>query len=228
MARTTYSKGTCSENEASELLKDLQRELLNEKKLLEDESNDRIQVIQQLKDTVQEINALTSSEQKYVKKEIKAHEASVRQQCQTKEQSLSETRALLQKKIEVETRVHEKIIEFLSRQREDMEKSIQEWMNKYEEDTEAKSNELEALKQSRTTDLDKFEELMASYEEISKVVEEDKALKLLEAEAARSKKLKDDAGARITRWWKRVLAKRAAEKAAKAASKKSAKGKKKK
>ena len=56
------------ENEAYELLKGLQGELANEKKLLEDEANDRNQVIQQLKDTIQEINALTVSEQKYIKK----------------------------------------------------------------------------------------------------------------------------------------------------------------
>lgn len=46
------------ESEASTLLKDLQKQLTNEKKLLEDETNERNQVIQQLKDTIQEINSL--------------------------------------------------------------------------------------------------------------------------------------------------------------------------
>ena len=197
------------ENESSELLKDLQRELLNEKKLLEDEANDRNQVIQQLKDTIQEINALTSSEQKYVRKEIKAHESSVRQQCQSKEQALLELKNTLIQKIDLEKRVHEKTVDFLSRQKEEMERSIQDWMTKYEEDVESKTNELESLKQTRTLDLDKFEELLAAYEEIEKVVEEDKQEKARLAEEERILKMKEKACQRLQRWWKRILQKRA-------------------
>ena len=143
------------------------------------------------------------------------------------------------KKVEVETRVHEKTIDFLSRQREEMERSIQEWMGRYEEDTENKANELESLKQSRTTDLDKFEELMASYEELEKVVEEDRQIKLQEAENLKMEKLRNKHAGRIQRWWRAILKKRAEaqviscsksypNQAAKQASKKSAKGKKKK
>ncbi|KAJ3344931.1 hypothetical protein HDU91_007509 [Kappamyces sp. JEL0680] len=74
--RNTLQNTISRESDAQETLKELQRELANEKKLIQDETNDRNQVIQQLKDTIQEINALTVSEQKYIKKEVKAHENS--------------------------------------------------------------------------------------------------------------------------------------------------------
>jgi hypothetical protein len=84
------------------------------------------------------------------------------------------------------------------------------------------------LKQSRTSDLDKFEELMAQYEALEKVVEEDKSNKIKIAEEERMLKIKVNAVIKLQHWWLRILKKRAEAQAAKAASKKSAKGKKKK
>ncbi|KAJ3052198.1 hypothetical protein HK097_006722 [Rhizophlyctis rosea] len=222
--RNTLQNTINRENEASNLLKSLQHDLHLEKRLLEEETTDRNQVIQQLKDTIQEINALTTSEQKYIKKETKAHESSVRQQCQHKETLLDSQKQTLLLKISQEQKAHSKIAEFLTRQREGLERQIQEWMTKYEEDTENKANELEALKQRRTQDLDRFEELVQAYEGLEKIVEEDRALKLKEAEEARVARERERAATRIQRWYRKHK-KRIAE--AQAAASKSAKGPKK-
>ncbi|KAI8911930.1 hypothetical protein DFJ77DRAFT_468270 [Powellomyces hirtus] len=220
--RNTLQETIDREREASQTLRALQKELGNEKRRLEDETNDRNQVIQQLKDTIQEINVLTNSEQKYIKKETKAHENSVRQRCQYDETVMTEERAMLCKRLEQESKAHEKIVDFLTRQREIMERQIQDWMGKYEEDTEAKVGELEAFKQKRSQDLDKFEELLAAYEDLEKVVEEDRQLKQVEADRVREEKLACQAATKIQRWYKRKL--EARKELAKQA--KSAKGKK--
>ncbi|KAI9355365.1 hypothetical protein DFJ73DRAFT_825307 [Zopfochytrium polystomum] len=205
--RNTLQNTINRENEASELQRELQRELANEKRFLEDEIADRNQVIQQLKDTIQEINSLTTSEQKYIKKETKAHENSVKQRCQARELQLREEQALLNKKIEQENRAHEVIVDFLARQRRTLDSQIQDWMTKYEEDTEAKANELEALKQKRTQDLDKFEELVAAYEALEKVVEEDRQTKQREAEEKRIQQERLSACITLQRWWRRTIQK---------------------
>ncbi|KAJ3294720.1 hypothetical protein HK104_003326, partial [Borealophlyctis nickersoniae] len=226
--RNTLQNTINRENEASELLKDLQKQLSNEKRLLEEETSDRNAVIQQLKDTIQEINALTTSEQKYIKKETKAHENSVRQRCQHKETTLTQEKSELTAKLDQEKKAHEKIVDFLHRQREVLERQIQDWMTKYEEDTEAKANELEALKQRRTQDLDKFEELVAAYEELEKIVEEDRQIKQREAEEMRVLKEREGAASRIQRWWRRTLARTKKPpnvKSAKGAKKPTTKGK---
>ncbi|KAJ3392845.1 hypothetical protein HDU84_003329 [Entophlyctis sp. JEL0112] len=199
------------EREAAEHLRILQKEVTNERKLLEEEINDRNAVIQQLKDTIQEINRLTNSEQKYIKKETKAHEASVRQQCQIAENSLIEQKSKVLKSIQLESRAYEQIVDFLTRQRRNLETQIQEWMSKYEEDTEAKTAELENIKQRRTADLDKFEELVAAYEELEKVVEEDRQIKAREAEEKRILKEKIAAASRLQRWWRKTMAQRKAK-----------------
>ncbi|KAJ3102642.1 hypothetical protein HK100_004332 [Physocladia obscura] len=213
------------EKEASDLQRSLQKELANERKLLEEEVNERNAVIQQLKDTIQEINRLTNSEQKYIKKETKAHESSVRQCCQVKESELLEEKSEVAKKIELEMRAYEQIVDFLTRQRKGLETQIQEWMVKYEEDTESKANELESLKQKRTADLDKFEELVAAYEELEKVVEEDRQVKAREAEEKRLMNAKIAASTKIQRWWRKTLAlRKASAKPAKKGGKKEKKG----
>ncbi|KAJ3230558.1 hypothetical protein HDU81_004435 [Chytriomyces hyalinus] len=217
------------EKEASELQRSLQKELSNERRLLEEEVNERNQVIQQLKDTIQEINRLTNSEQKYIKKETKAHENSVKQQCQIREQELIEEKNLKSKSIQLEQRAYEQIVDFLSRQRKGLETQIQEWMVKYEEDTEAKSTELESLKQKRTTDLDKFEELVTAYEELEKIVEEDRQTKAREAEEKRVLNERIAACSKIQRWWRGCISlRKATAKPAKKAGKKEKKGGKKK
>ncbi|KAJ1341185.1 hypothetical protein BSLG_004190 [Batrachochytrium salamandrivorans] len=103
--RNTLQHTIDRENDASDMLKELQLELANEKKLIQDEISDRNQVIQQLKDTIQEINALTASEQKYIKKEVKAHENSVRLQCTKKETELCEAK-LLCKNVLIRSSLH--------------------------------------------------------------------------------------------------------------------------
>jgi seryl-tRNA synthetase len=180
-------------------------------------------VIQQLKDTIQEINTLTHSEQRYMKRETRAHEHSVKQRCLARETSLVDERASLQAKLDEEERSHDKTVEFLTRQREVLEKQIQEWMQRYEEDTESKTSQVDALKQQRTADLDRFEELAARYEELEKVVEDDHRAKQLAEEEAKLNAERDAMAIRIQAWWRGVRCRRELARQ----SKKSAKGKKK-
>ncbi|KXS19359.1 hypothetical protein M427DRAFT_28841 [Gonapodya prolifera JEL478] len=162
------------ENESVNLLKELRNDLVNERKITEEEVLDRNQVIQQLKDTIQEINVLTASEQKYVRKETKAHEAGTRVRCAAKENSLQESKAELLLSIEQEQTAHQRIVDYLSYRRRLLDDDIQAWMSKYEQDMESKSQQIDALKQQRSADLDKFEELVTLYEELLQLVEDDK------------------------------------------------------
>lgn len=200
------------EKEASELLQRLQNELVDEQKAMDNEINERNQVIQQLKDTIQEINTITTSEQKYIKKETKAHESSVKQRYQRKENDLLEHKNTLLMKVKLERKAHDKIIDFLSKQRLALDHQIQDWMTKYEEDTERKINELESLKQKRAADLDRFEELVAKYEDLERIVEEQKQEKAREEERRQLEAAQLAAAIRTQRWWRRCLAKKASSK----------------
>jgi hypothetical protein len=195
------------EADASQTLKELQRELGNEKRLLGEETQERDQVIQQLKDTIQEINSLIASEQKYLKKETRAREGAVKQQCTFKEYRMQEERTLLTKKLEMEEHAHLTITDFLARQRDELEGHIQEWMSKYEVDIESKGAELEDLKARRTKDTDKFEQLAANYEALQKRVQDYRAEKQREKEELIVRKIRDHALVKIQRWWRGIFEK---------------------
>ena len=185
-------------------LKYLVEQLKREKQLLEDETLERDQIIQQLRDTIQEIKVLTASEQKYLKKETRAHENSVRTQCDRKEMKLQQEKETLGEMLAVETKAHQAIMDFLAFQREELEQQIQEWMTKYEEDTDHKVQEMEALKQKRAAELDQYEELVGKYNDLEKTVEEDRQARIRAEEARKLEELRNRKARQIQRWWRKM------------------------
>jgi DNA repair exonuclease SbcCD ATPase subunit len=203
--KNRYKNTINKANEASELLKDLQAKLSNEKILLEEETNERNQVIQQLKDTIQEITTLTASEQKYIKKETKANEASVKGICQKEESALLEKKHLLQKKIEQEQMAHERIVEFLERQRGELEKQIEEWMQKYERDIEDKCQQIQDVQGQLEKDTEEFESLSQRYEELEAKVQEDREQQQQLEYQQKLNELRTEAASKIQKWWRRIF-----------------------
>ena len=162
---------------------------------------DRDQIISQLKDTIQEVKLLTASEQKYLKKETRAHETTIKQQCQRKTDRLEGDKDQLVHQVEVEQKAHQAIMDFLTLQREELDQQIQDWMTKYEDDTEGKMQELEGLKQQRATDFDRYEDLVNQYEALEKTVEEDRLNREREELARKVQEQRIKAAVKIQRWW---------------------------
>jgi len=192
------------EQEASHLLRQLKSDLAKERHLLDEEAIDRDQLISQLKDTIQEMRQLTASEQKYLKKETRAHEATVKQQCIRKMEKLDSEKELVMQQHAIEQRAHQAIMDFLSEQREEMDQQIQDRMSKYEEDTEWKGQELEQLKQQRAADLERYEQLVADFEKLEKTVEEDRLAQQREEETRKWEEVRQRAARRLQRWWRRA------------------------
>ena len=93
-------------------------------------------------------------------------------------------------------------MDFLTRQREQIDTQIQDWMARFDEDTEKKAHEVENLKQKRTADLDKFEELVAKYEELDRLLEEDRMAKKRDREERRMQQRQEWAARKLQRWWR--------------------------
>ncbi|TPX38212.1 hypothetical protein SmJEL517_g00411 [Synchytrium microbalum] len=200
------------ENAAVSKLASLKQDLAREKTLLEEELTEASQAAQELRDTISEVTVSATVEQKFIRKETVAHEESARQQCSTIETKLMEENQLWLRKIELEDVAHEKIMEFLTRQREDVERQVEEWMVKYEQDTEAKATAIENIKHERATNVDKFEQLVQMFEELEHAMEEERK------KAEDEKKLmmqKSQSARRLQRWWRGQLEKKRASAKAK-------------
>lgn len=199
-------------------MKQLKEEITRERQLLAEETVDRDQIISQLKDTIQEVKQLTTSELKYLKKETRAHEMTVKQVCQRKADKLDGEHGMVQRELAIEQKAHQTIMDFLALQRQELEVQIQEWMNKYETDTEAKAQELEALKQQRAADFERYEELVSQYEDLEKKVEEDRVAKEQAVTERKVTAQRVRAARKIQNWWRKL------REAMKAAKKKKGKG----
>lgn len=194
----------CREMDAAQAFQKLHEATAKEKKEFEFQSAENARIIQQLKDTIQEVNALTTCEQKYMRKEIKAHEMSTKQRCHQSETKLVEQRTAINNRTLKEHSAHEAIMEFILSQRQDLDFQIQDWMTKFEDDTEGKVQELEALRQKRSIDLDKFEEMVGMYEELERKVEEEQQNTKREMDDRNLTALKLKNVIKLQGWWRRL------------------------
>uniref|UniRef100_A0A8C6JCP9 Uncharacterized protein n=1 Tax=Melopsittacus undulatus TaxID=13146 RepID=A0A8C6JCP9_MELUD len=110
-------------------------------------------MILNLKDELQEIKAKVSMESSYVKKstDLQVHETQKR--CNNAENILDKEIQKLRSKTDEEIRVHLEIEDFL-RQNHKVQEKLEFWVDKYENDTDAKDKELDALKALKANQLE--------------------------------------------------------------------------
>jgi len=81
------------------------------------------------------------------------------------ESELQEILDTLKRDIEGENRAHTDVKNFLLKKRRQLEDKIEFWMEKYENDTESRTNELANLKTDKDKDLRTLQELARTYDD---------------------------------------------------------------
>nr|XP_014433931.1 dynein regulatory complex protein 9 [Pelodiscus sinensis] len=147
------------EQEGRKAIKSLQKQLQDVKKEKDLELQNRNEMIAYLKDQLQEMKAKTDMESRYVKKDTELQVYQTQKKCSSAESELFVEIEKLRVKTDEETRVHVEIENFLRQQQTKLEEKLEYWMEKYEKDTEAKQQELNALKASKANDLAALQEL---------------------------------------------------------------------
>ncbi|KAI9219383.1 hypothetical protein BC828DRAFT_416523 [Blastocladiella britannica] len=201
-------------------LHQLNQQLAAEKSSHARDAADRDAVISQLREATQEILALTASEQRYLKRATRAHEQAARAQYVHRESALLLLKAELDASLEVETRAHALAADHLHRQRGMLDRAIQGWMTKHEEDTEKLAGAIETLKSTRVADVDRYEELVAKFEELERAVEAENAQRQKQVDdrkSVREQERRARAARSIQRWWRARMLKIHPERAAAAA-----------
>jgi hypothetical protein len=121
-----------------------------------------------------------------------------------------------------EQEAHEAIMDFIRRtQIEEARQDLQRWIDRYEYDTEhLMQKRIDALKQKRLENSERYSEVSAQVEVMTKEVEEFRAAR--EKERATMELLQKQviAAMRIQRWWRKKLAERKAKSKKKGGKKK--------
>ncbi|XP_066478710.1 dynein regulatory complex protein 9 [Tiliqua scincoides] len=189
-------------------IKTLQKQLSDVKKEKEFELQNRNEMIAYLKDQLQEMKAKTDMENRYVKKDTELQVVQVQKKCDNNENDMQNEIEKLRNQMEQEIRVHMDIENFLKLQQTGIEERLEYWMDKYEKDTEAKQQALNAIKLSRAADQAALQELARQCLLCEQAIIEDRK----EKEAAR-KKVEQDALEmksilKLQAWWRGMMVRR--------------------
>lgn len=141
-----------TQERTSEALKRLEEELTKEWQSFEQTEEQKNQTINQLTNQLKHLKKVTLLTLKYQQQTATAAQESlgrVRQQelNQKKENIIHE-----KNEIRLDKRVHKRNIHYLSKQKEEMDRMVEQWDQKYEKDYAEKSSQLSTLREKREAD----------------------------------------------------------------------------
>ncbi|XP_009945566.1 PREDICTED: IQ domain-containing protein G [Leptosomus discolor] len=196
------------EEEGKKEIKSLEKQLQDVKKETEIELQNRDNMIAYLKDELQEMKAKTDVERCYMKKSTDLQVHQTKKKCSNAEDVLDKEIQKLRSKTEEEIRVHTEIENFLRQHHKKVEEKLEYWVDKYKNDTDAKDEELDALKASKANNLETLQGLAKEclmFEEtiISDRVEKEAKRRQLEQDALELKSI-----LKLQAWWRGTMVRR--------------------
>lgn len=206
--KADFQNTVAREEAGRKRIKDLHKELQEIQKEKEDAIQNRNEMIAHLKDQLQEMKAKTTMEGKYVKKDAELQVLQIQKKGSNEEAELKAELQKLNNKSDEEMRVHMEIENFLRQLQNELEEKLEYWMEKYDKDTEAKQQELNALKSAKASNLAALEELAKQYREFEQVVIEDRLEKAKAQRDRDQERLELKSVLKIQAWWRGTMVRR--------------------
>uniref|UniRef100_K3X825 Uncharacterized protein n=1 Tax=Globisporangium ultimum (strain ATCC 200006 / CBS 805.95 / DAOM BR144) TaxID=431595 RepID=K3X825_GLOUD len=220
------------EKEAVEEVKKLTSELGREKMEHQREVTEHKATILQLKEQLLAVKSKTQIDIRYARNEAKAKRSSTSRMYQQLIEEQDDKIKELQSKCAMENRVHEETASFLKNRQDQLQTELVEWAAKYQQDTQAKQQQLQTLQQQKATNAQKLAIFQKRWKDEMAAIQqkEEERKRLFELEALRKEELKaQNTAARIIQVaYRAYLAKKTEKKKAAEGDKKGKKGGKKK
>ncbi|NXM77445.1 DRC9 protein, partial [Serilophus lunatus] len=196
------------EEEGKEEIMSLQKQLQDVKKQTKKDLQNLDKIIDQLKDELQEKTAKLNIESSYIKKDTDLQVHQTQKKGSYEEEALDKKIRELKNKTDEEIHIHRVTENFLRQQYQKVEERLQYWMDKYENDTNVKDEELETLKALKAENLEtvkKFAKECLTFEEtiITDRSEKETKRKQREQEALEKKSI-----LKLQAWWKGTMVRR--------------------
>uniref|UniRef100_A0A8C2TNP0 IQ motif containing G n=1 Tax=Coturnix japonica TaxID=93934 RepID=A0A8C2TNP0_COTJA len=191
------------EEEGKKEIKSLQKQLQDVKKETEIELQNRNNVILYLKNELQKAEAKAAMEHRYMKKSTDLQVHQTQKKCSNEENRLNKEIEDLKRKTDEEIRVHVEAENFLRHSHKKVQEKLEYWMEKYENDTDAKDKELDDLKESKAKNLEMLQKF-ASEETIIA----DRARREAERRKREQDELELKSILKLQAWWKGTMVRR--------------------
>uniref|UniRef100_G1N7P9 Dynein regulatory complex protein 9 n=1 Tax=Meleagris gallopavo TaxID=9103 RepID=G1N7P9_MELGA len=196
------------EEEGKKEIKSLQKQLQDVKKETEIELQNRDKVILCLKNELQQMEAKADMEHRYMKKRTDLQVHQVQKKCSNAENRLNKEIEDLKRKTDEEIRVHMEIENFLRHYYKKVEEKLEYWVDKHENDTDAKDKELNALKESKAKNLEMLQRFASECWTFEEAIIADRA----QREAERRKRERDalelKSILKLQAWWRGTMVRR--------------------
>ncbi|KFP87764.1 PREDICTED: IQ domain-containing protein G [Acanthisitta chloris] len=197
------------EEEGKKEIESLRKQLQDVKTQTEIDLQNRDKIIDCLKEEFQEMKAKLDIECWYVKKSTDLQVHQTQKKCRNTESILDEEIQNLRSKTDEKIRVHMETENFLRQHHQKVEEKLEYWMDKYENDTDAKDEELDALRALKADNLEtlqRFAKECLTFEEtiISNRAEEQSKTRQVEQDT-----LELESILKLQAWWRGTMVRRA-------------------
>ncbi|XP_069648574.1 dynein regulatory complex protein 9 isoform X2 [Haliaeetus albicilla] len=196
------------EEEGKKEIKSLEKQLQDVKKETEIELQNRDNMIVYLKDELQEMKAKTDMESCYMKKSTDLQVHQTQKKCSNAENVLHKEIQKLRSKTDEEIRVHMEIENFLRQHYKKVEEKLEYWVDKYENDTDAKDEELDALKASKANNLEMLQRLAKECQTFEETIISDRAEKEAKRRQLEQDALELKSILKLQAWWRGTMVRR--------------------
>ncbi|NXK11485.1 DRC9 protein, partial [Herpetotheres cachinnans] len=194
--------------EGKKEIKSLEKQLQDVKKQTETELQNRDSMILYLKDELQEMKAKVDMESRYIKKSTDLQVHQTQKKCSNAENALDKKLQKLRSKTGEEIRVHMEIENFLRQHYKKVEEELEYWMDKYENDTDAKDEELDALKASKANNLEVLQRIAKECQTFEETIISDRAEKEAKRRQLEQDALELKSVLKLQAWWRGTMVRR--------------------
>ncbi|NWX09816.1 DRC9 protein, partial [Caloenas nicobarica] len=189
-------------------IKALEKQLQDVKKETETELQNRDDTILCLKDQLREMKAKTNMEICYMKKSTDLQVHQTQKKCSNAEKALENKIQELKNKIDKEIRVHVEIEHFLRQRYQKVEEKLEHWVDKYENDMDAKDEELNALNAAKANNLEELKSLAKECQMIENTIISDRAEKDAKRRQVERDALELKSALKVQSWWRGTMVRR--------------------
>ncbi|KAJ7421246.1 IQ domain-containing protein G [Pitangus sulphuratus] len=196
------------EEEGKKEIKSLQKQLQDVKRQTTKELQNRDKIIDRLKEKLQEKTAKLDTESSYVKKDTDLQIHQTQKKCSKEENALNKEIQNLKNRTDEEIQIHTETENFLRQQYQKVEEKLEYWMEKYENDTNAKEVELDDLRALKAENLETMQKFAKECLMFEETIITDRTEKKTRREQREQEALELKSALKLQAWWKGMMVRR--------------------
>ncbi|NXM28157.1 DRC9 protein, partial [Oxyruncus cristatus] len=196
------------EEEGKKEIKSLQKQLQDVKRQTTKDLQNRDKIIDRLKEKLQEKTAKLDTESSYMKKDTDLQIHQTQKKCSKEENALNTEIQNLQNKTDEEIQLHTETENFLRQQFQKVEEKLEHWMEKYENDTDAKEVELDDLRALKAENLETMQKFAKECLMFEKTIITDRTEKENKRKQREQEALELKSALKLQAWWKGMMVRR--------------------